>query len=248
MRVLSKVLLPLVFLLAFTTHAQNSREERKTQKEIKRLEKRERRDSLRKLPIDRYVSLDIVNGLFPNPLGRLNVGYTQSLNSKWAVGGSVGIGFDAISYAGDNEDYFLYEFRPEILYNLGNDRWSQYYVGLEVFFISHKETLRDNDFEPVNTSNGTIDLIAYDSATYQRRKSGFLINFGEFTNLSDRWALRTSVGLGARAKDNSFSNLENPRVENFNDDFILNFNRARKEGLRWGVEFNFSFRLIYKIH
>jgi len=235
-----------LFLLTSNLQAQDTREERKEQREQKRLDKWARKDSLQSLPINSYLSLDLVSAALPNPLGRLNVGYITPLNERWSIGGSAGIGINATAWIRNKEDYFLWEVRPEILYNLGKGRRFQHYLGLELFYISHQETLVDGNFNPVNTLNGTVNSISFDRADYKRKKAGFLLNFGEYINFSDRWAIRTTVGLGARRKDNSYANLVNARIDNDNDEFFFNLDGTQREGNRWGLEVNLDFRLIYK--
>ena len=236
-----------LFLIATSLHAQDTREERKTIREQKRLDKWTRKDSIQSLPIQSYLSLDVISAVIPNPLGRLNIGYITPLNERWSIGGSAGVGINATAWITSKEDYFLWEVRPEVIYNLGKGKRFQHYLGVELFYISNKETLIDEDFEPVNTLNGTVNLISFERADYRRNKAGFLLNFGEYINFSDRWAFRTTVGIGARRKDISYANLINARIENDNDEFFFNLDGSHKEGTRWGVELNLDLRLIYKI-
>lgn len=246
MRITFIFLFALIFISP-TLSSQSLREERKALRAQERLDKWNRKDSLQRLPINTYLSLDLISTVFPNPLGRLNIGYSTPIRAKWSIGGSAGIGFNATSWVVNNEDYFLWEVRPEILYNLGKGRRFQHYLGLELFYIYHTQTLRNGNFEPVNDLDGAIELIAFDRTNYKRVKTGVLVNFGEYINFSDRWAMRTTVGIGVRRKDNSFSNLVNPQIENFDDGFFFDLSASQREGVQWGPEFNFDLRLIYKI-
>lgn len=238
-----------VTVLSITTiTAQDYRSERRTNREVAREQKRLKKDSIQNLRITTYLSLDLISTILPNPLGRLNVGYITPLNEKWSLGGSAGLGINATAWARDTEEYFLWELRPELIYNLGKGSRFQHYVGLELFYIYHTETLSNRDFEPVNTLNGLVNNIDYDSATFERHKAGALINFGEYINLSNRLAFRTTVGVGIRSKDNSYSDLVNPRIDEFEDEnHFGGLDPYRFEGTRLGVEFNLDFRLIYKI-
>lgn len=236
-----------LFFLSTTLQAQDAREERKAYRERKRINKENRKNDLQILPTNTYFSVDLISTVLPNSLGRLNIGYITPLNERWSIGGSAGVGFNATAWAGNTEDYFLWEVRPEILFNLGNGNRFQQYIGLELFHISNTQTLRNGDFKPVNDLDGAIEVIAYDRTNYQRVKSGFLVNFGQYINFSDRWGLRTTLGLGARRKDNSFSNLVNPTFQDFDDNFFLDLRPSQNEGVQWGVEVNLDVRLIYKI-
>ena len=229
--------------------AQTTREEKKAIRVEKRIKKIERRDSISRVPVKSYVSLSLVSPITPFP--RINVGYTRSLNSHWSVGGSVGVGFQGLPYTNeDSNNYSLYEIRPEVLYFIGKGEKYTNYIGLELFYINSKETLLFDTFNPVNDANGTVELIAFDRADYRRVKNGVLVNFGEYTRLSNKLMLRVNFGLGVRFKDNRYSNIENPsfRGFDFEDNFLFNdTNPRRDEGFSTGVEFNMDFRLIYKL-
>jgi len=226
--------------------SQETKDEREKRLSDERVAKLLRKDSIQDLPIHTYFSLDLINSIVPKSLGRLNIGYITPISEKWSVGGSAGIGFDAISYAGDNEDYFLWEVSPEILYNFGEGKRFRHYLSLELFYINHTETLEDDDFSPVNTLNGTVERIAFESARYERQKYGFVFNFGEHIDFTNRIAFRTSLGAGLRIKDNSFSNLVNAVVTDSERSFF-SFGDGLFEGSRLGFELNIDFRLIYKL-
>jgi hypothetical protein len=249
MRITTSALVIILLCCIQTLQAQTTREEKKAIRVEKRVKKIERRDSISRIPVKSYLSLSLVSPITPFP--RINVGYTKPLNSHWSVGGSVGVGFQGLPYTnGDSSNYSLYEIRPEVLYIIGKGEKYTNYVGLELFYINSKETLISDTFEPVNDANGTVDLIAFDRADYQRVKNGVLVNFGEYTRLSNTLMLRVNFGLGVRFKDNSYSNIENPNFRGF--DFEENFlfsdtNPRREEGFSTGFEFNMDFKLIYKL-
>lgn len=242
----------LLILFLFTTHfalSQTTREERKVIRVEKRIKKIERRDSISRIPVKSYVSLSLVSPLTPFP--RINVGYTRSLNTHWSVGGSVGVGFQGLPYTNeDTSNYSLYEIRPEVLYFIGKGEKYTNYIGLELFYINSKETLLFDTFNPVNDANGTVELVAFDRADYQRVKNGFLVNFGEYTRLSNKLMLRVNFGLGMRFKDNRYSDIQNASFVRFGFEdgfFFDDTNPRRDEGFSTGVEFNMDFRLIYKL-
>lgn len=242
----------LLILFLFTTHfalSQTTREERKVIRVEKRIKKIERRDSISRIPVKSYVSLSLVSPLTPFP--RINVGYTRSLNTHWSVGGSVGVGFQGLPYTNeDTSNYSLYEIRPEVLYFIGKGEKYTNYIGLELFYINSKETLLFDTFNPVNDANGTVELVAFDRADYQRVKNGFLVNFGEYTRLSNKLMLRVNFGLGMRFKDNRYSDIQNASFVRFDFEdgfFFDDTNPRRDEGFSTGVEFNMDFRLIYKL-
>lgn len=243
MRIKSISLLVLILLTPFflELQAQTAKELRIELREARRA----RKDSLQSLPINDYISLNL-NSLLPTDTPRINIGYIKSLNEKFAVGASLGIGTDALTYS-YKEDYFLWEVRPELIYNLGKRGRFHHFIGLETFYISNEETLRNDEFRPVNTQGGAIETVRFDRADYQRIKYGILLNYGEYINFSKKLALRTTIGAGVRFKDNSFSNLRNPVLnQNDIDGFGINGSRD-SEGFRTGFEFNLSFQFIYKL-
>ncbi|TVZ51846.1 hypothetical protein [Dokdonia sp. Hel_I_53] len=240
----------ILFFIVQALQAQTTREEKRASRLEERAHRIERRDSISRIPVGSYMSLSIVSPITPFP--RINMGYTQGINSHWSAGGSIGVGFQGLPFTNsDIEDYSLYEIRPEVLYFIGKGEKFTNYIGLELFYINSKETHLNNSFKPINDANGTVELIRYDSASYQRIKSGFLFNFGEYTRLSDKLMLRLNFGLGMRFKDNSYSDVENPSFSEFRSDawsIIGNPNPRRNEGLSKGFEFNMDFRLVYKLN
>ncbi len=233
-----------------TAYAQITREEKINSRLEKRANSIARRDSIARIPVGSYVSISMLSSIMPFP--RINVGYTSAINTHWSAGGSIGVGFQGLPFTNsDIEDYSLYEIRPEVLYFIGKGEKFTNYIGLELFYINSKETHLNNSFKPINDANGTVELIRYDSASYQRIKSGFLFNFGEYTRLSDKLMLRLNFGLGIRFKDNSYSAIENPSFSEFRSDawsIIGNPNPRRNEGFSKGFEYNMDFRLVYKLN
>lgn len=230
--------------------AQVSKEDKKTARITKRDAKVQRRDSLSKVPVGSYLSISASKVITPFP--RINVGYITPLSEKWSIGGSAGIGFQGLPFTTDtSEDYSLWEVRPEIIYYIGKGKKFTNYIGLELFYVNSKETILFDNFNPVNDLSGTVELITFDRADYERTKSGFIFNFGEHTRLSDKLMVRTNFGLGVRFKDNVYSNLENAAFTTFDENENIIFpdtNPRRDEGSKVGFEFNFDLRLIYKFN
>ncbi len=239
-----KSILLLIFLISFigitqTTETPTKKEQRQEKKEIRRAKK----DSLQSLPIGSYFTFDLLK-LLPAEAPRITLGYVHSINNKWSAGTTLGIGTSDFIFS-YKENYTSWELRPQVVYNLGNRRRFHHFLSAEVFYITHKETLFNNEFIPVNTQNGAIEAIAYDRADFERLKYGITLNYGEIINFSKTLALRTIIGGGIRFKDNIYSNLLNPRATE-SDTFLFN-NLYAKEGFLIGFEFNVSLQLIYKL-
>lgn len=239
----------IVILLVLYIPSQVEGQTTKERRAASRKAKIERRDRIARIPNNSFVSLSLVNALVPFP--RINIGYITPLNDKWSYGGSAGIGFNALpDTTGERENYFLWELRPEIIYYIGRGEKYRNFIGIELFHINSRETIRSDNFDPVNDLNGTIELVGFDSADYERNKSGFLFNFGEFTRLSDKLMVLTKFGLGVRFKDNIYSNVANQRLVSFGVNevlFVGDTSVKRREGLSVGLELNFDLRLVYKL-
>ncbi len=241
------LILSFSFLLCSNLQAQITKELRQERKEA-RIEERRikniKRDSLQSLPIDSYIFWDF-SVIFPNENPRLNVGYIHKINEKWSVGTSAGIGLEFANLR-NVDDYKLWEVRPQVVFNLGKGRRFQHFLSAEAFFIRNSETRFNGSFRPINDNNGEFQAINYTRADYGRIKQGLTINYGEYINISSSLALRTTVGFGFRYKDVSFSNIQGASIDFNSDDFFL-FDDAPREGLRSGIELNFSFQLLYKL-
>ena len=204
---------------------------------------------------DAYFTFDPVNTFSPVPLPRFNVGYFMpvSKSDRWRIGTSVGYGFEQASiYEVTEQDYRLWEIRPQLIYHLKRGTRIKAFFSLELFYINHTETRIDSQFDP-NSKLATFnigpeidtDAIGFDQADYKRIKYGFTINYGDYIRFSDRVGLRSSVGIGMRIKDNSYSNIVNP-VSEARDGFFFIRNRYYiNEGVSVGVEVHLSFRLYF---
>lgn len=241
-----------IVIVLFSYHysqAQNTTEDRKAKQVAKREATVIRKDSLAKIPVGSYLSISIPKALTAFP--RISLGYMTPLSDRWSIGGSAGIGFSGLPFTTNNiEDYSLWELRPEVIYYLGKGKKFTNYIGIELFYINSKETLLFDNFDPINDANGTVEIVQFDSADYERTKSGFVFNFGEYARLSEKLMLRTTFGVGMRFKDNVYSNVQNPTFTTFdiNDSIIISdLNPRRNEGFDVGFEFNLDFRLIYKL-
>lgn len=232
-----------LFLIIFgsqTLEAQTKKDQRIEKREIRKA----RKDSLKSLPIASYFTIDLLK-LLPTDVPRLNIGYIYNLNNKWFVGSTIGYGTDDVIFT-NKEEYSLFEIRPQLLYNLGQGKSFHHFLSVEMFYINHKEVLRDRTLTPVNNQNGAIDAIAFDLANFKRTKYGFTLNYGEYTNFSNRLALRTIIGGGIRFKDNVYTGLVNARATESEEWLFRDL--YNREGFNVGFEFNFSLQLIYKLN
>lgn len=197
-----------------------------------------------------YFTFDPINTFIDVPLPRINVGYFTpvSKSDRWRIGTSIGVGSKNVSIYEVEDDYNLWEIRPQLIYHLKRGTRIKAFFSLELFYIHHTETRRNSNFRPegdfpvIDVGPGLSTHVAFDQADYRRTKYGFTINYGDYIRFSDRIGLRSSAGIGMRIKNNEYTNVVNPRSDDF-DSFVRPY--YLNEGVSVGAEVHISFRLYF---
>jgi|GEM_PF-5461205 len=94
-----------------------------------------------------FITTNLLSPLNPfHP--RLRFGYIHSLDLKWKIGLDLGYGRGIHIHPsdGNEEDYQLWEVRPQLYYELKSKSRSVRYISFELFYIHNTETLRDSFF------------------------------------------------------------------------------------------------------
>lgn len=183
---------------------------------------------------------------------RWNFGYMRKFNDRYWYEINFGYGNDAISINFDEEGgwitniYNLYEFRPELYYDLKPNSRLKQLVSVELFYINHTDKFQNNWFYDLNEHT----YYTYDSADYKRIKFGFTINYNLIYNISKKIALMQKTGIGFRNRKVIYSNIVNKTEDpNFDDDsggiFATN-TFLKNNGVDYGVNFNLDLKIIYK--
>lgn len=149
---------------------------------------------------------------------RWRVGYIHAINKKWKVGLDVGYGARSISFSDfDNrieDEYRLWEVRPEVYFIVNPKRRTQKYFSIELFYINHSDIIYDDEYYP-----GHGVTIGFDSAQYERQKYGIHFKFGLFIHPTKRLGINVYAGVGLRIRTNTYSEISNPmNIEDDNDD------------------------------
>lgn len=196
-----------------------------------------------------YFTFDIFSSLNKySP--RWRVGYIRDIHPKWKIGLNLGYGNRNISYTQYvdeifEEDYVLWELRPELYYVIKQSQKSTFYSSFESYYINHKDVFHNKSIRQVSGRN-----ISYDQAHYFRQKYGFNFNIGAFRNLGQKLGLNYYIGTGLKIRNNSFYNIINPSPlpDNYYDgiDMYDTFEYASQEGLKYGFNFSIGFKLFIK--
>ena len=178
---------------------------------------------------------------------RWRVGYIQDIHPKWKIGFNFGYGNENISYTqyidkNFEEDYKLWEIRPELYYVIKQSQKATGYCSFELYYIHHTDVFHNLSYAP--TGGG---YFSYDQADYLRQKYGFNFNIGTFSNLGRKLGLNFYTGLGLKIRNNSFSNIINPMpTEYFERDMYDDFEFREKEGVKAGFNFSIGLKLFIK--
>lgn len=200
------------------------------------------------LNIDSYITLNLFSSIDPfNP--RWRVGYINNINPHWKLGVEFGYGSRSLSlftyewftFGRNIEDnYQLWEVRPELYYVFNPNRKSIGYVSSELFYIHHTDIYHNDNITTKN--NG---FFKYESANYRRQKYGFLVKSGIFINTRSKIGLNIYTGLGFRFRNNTLSNIIEPiPYKDRRDMIVIEYNEL--EGLYFGFNYSLGFRLFYK--
>ena len=191
---------------------------------------------------DSYISFDLTT-LLDSRAPRLRASYFKDINSHWKIGTAVGYGNRGLSFfAGNNnsdriqDDYKLWEVRPEIIWIENPEDEDKRYLSLELFYVNHTDVLLQGEFR----QDGLI--VPYNSVDYQRQKYGLNIKYGFILDINDRLSFNLYSGLGFRIRNNVFKNAD------ISDDF---FSRNIFGGIKYreqgGSDFNYNFPLGLKL-
>lgn len=181
---------------------------------------------------------------------RWDLGYYRSLNDRFIVGVEVGYGnYDSsVGFTMDNdilnEDYQLFEIRPEVMYIINPKRRTKKFFSGEIFYISHTDAFTTSRFN----ENGYE--YTFDSADFKRIKYGFNLNYGMVINFTKNFGMIPKVGLGFRHRDVKYSNIVNKSEQYYeNEDFIFPSirNFIENAGKDSGVNFVFDVKLFFRI-
>jgi len=190
-----------------------------------------------------HISFDLFSSL--NVFSpRWRIGYIQTIDPKWKAGINLGYGNKASSYTyflnHFEENYKLWEIRPEIYKVFNYNGKTEKYLSVELFYINHTDVFHNWYYYPREGGE-----ISFDKVDFRRQKYGFNCNVGEFIFIKNGFSINIFTGLGLRMRSSSFTNIVNPRsTETFTDMFDFNEYRE-KEGLDPGFSYSLGLKLIF---
>ncbi|HLO61197.1 MAG TPA: hypothetical protein VK179_20775 [Bacteroidales bacterium] len=178
---------------------------------------------------------------------RFRLGYTNFFSDHWSHSIQVGFGShmifpDSTFYYNHplEDNYKLWEIRSEGRYYVSGMREHVMpYVGLDIFYIHHTQTMHNSSFIATNGTEWT-----YGTADYLRRKAGFNIIGGAVFRMNRILAIETYGGVGVRMRNNSYYNVESLTP---GEKWFESLNYYYKEGVHWtynltcGVRISFMF-------
>ncbi len=199
-----------------------------------------------------FATFSIFSSLDPfNP--RYRVGYIQNLSPKWKLGVDLGYGSRKLSWSSSlftttyltsfggavEEDYRLWEIRPELYYIIDPSHKYLQYISTEVFYI-HQTDAYQHD----HVDKNDMGYFNFDKADFKRQKIGSHIKYGIFINPGEKLGLNVYTGIGFRFRNNTFSDIINLVPYDDPREVAVDYNEV--EGLFFGFNFSFGFRLYYR--
>lgn len=181
---------------------------------------------------------------------RYRFGYIHSINEKWRIGADIGFGSEhttiKILENYDTEDYLLFEGRFEVYHILNPTKRVNMYISGETYFIHHTERYIYDEF---NSDDQDV-TIRYDRADLTRNKYGVNLKFGVFVPFGDKIGVNAYIGAGPRVRDVEFSNLVNPTIADYYEDYHDGWwsNNYQNEGVDVGFNFALGIKFFYRIN
>lgn len=182
---------------------------------------------------------------------RYRLGYTHGISGHLRAGIEVGYGSENTTVVifdddfSDRDNYALFEILPQITYIFNPTHPVNHYIALQGFYLNQDEQFFNNSYFE---SNLRVQ-IRYDQADYNRKKVGANLLYGVYIPFGNApIGIDISGGLGIRSRKNTYSNIVNPRAENFFDDDEFFENYREDSGTRVGINFSLGFKLTYNLN
>ena len=184
---------------------------------------------------------------------RYRLGYTHGITEHFRAGIEIGYGSDNTTLTiiqgeiEETENYSLFEVLPQVTYIFNPTYRVNHYIALQGFYLNHNERFFNDSYRDTNLGFN----IRYDQADYNRKKIGANLLYGVYIPFgSAPVGIDISTGLGIRSRNNTFSNIINPRADQFfeEDDFFdfSNFNEIN--GTSVALNFALNIKLTYNFN
>lgn len=196
---------------------------------------------------------------------RYSFGYFYPINEKYSVGGSIGFGSNSILVGAvgnktwteivgkPQQDYRIFEIRPEIQKHFRKSKKTPHFIGLQFQYLYHTDTFH----ERVRYYTSQVDYrVNADYGEFLRIKYGVLFEYGMHIhfNKNKSWGLVPKLGIGVKNRYTKYKNLKNVKIHPYDDwegnmfiYFDLNpTNFYEYTGAVIGLDMNFDVSLFYR--
>jgi hypothetical protein len=185
---------------------------------------------------------------------RYNVGYMHKVARRWWAGTALGYGNYTSSFGMSvtsdriNNDYKIFEVRPEIFFDLRPSSKLKHLVSAEFFYINHKDRFTTDRY----FANEGITEYKFDAADYKRIKAGVNINYSLMFYFAERLGLIWKAGFGIANRNVKYSNFTNRReVDNsggssYEGNILGTDQYIDFSGTRTKFNFDLDLKLFYK--
>lgn len=179
---------------------------------------------------------------------RLRLGYTYIVSQHYSQTFEIGYGHtkifpDSSFYLHKTlfPDYRMWEMRTESRYYFtGIRKYVIPYAAFEIYYIRHRQTMYNNNFQPENEELS----VYYNKADFRRTKSGFNIKTGFIFRMGPVAAFELYGGFGVRLRHNQYTNVD---VEQLTDGpgWFDDWNYYYYEGSKWNYNLTAGAKLSF---
>lgn len=187
---------------------------------------------------------------------RYTLGYGLMLNENWELNLALGYGnakimpVKSLNLIYDfNDDYKLFEIRPEVKYYYRTNVKTPHFVSLEFSYLNHQDHFSIGSY----TNYDSNWAIGYRQANYQRIKIAATLNYGFdlHFNKEHTFGLTPKLGFGVRKRNVEFTNLIDAKPYEVNDEVFIYPNQREGDfvyyaGKRFGFDMLFTIKGFYK--
>lgn len=214
----------LLFLIAFSTKAQNGQANNSESKSS-------------------YVNVSVFS-MADLYAPRLRFGYIQHLAPHWKAGLDFGYGTKSLAFlttdANVGTEYSLWEIRPELHYIFNPEAKTLKYVSVEAFYIDQDHVFVNNEYRSSNNEE-----LRFAQADFTRQKYGMHFKFGLFLDIGKHLGFNFFGGLGFRIADKQYTNVINAQ-EVIETARVFN-GPYDKEGRTFGFNPSLGVKFYYKL-
>lgn len=191
-----------------------------------------------------YHSVITVSSFAPFRDQRFNVGYMHQLNSRWWLGTEIAYGQKGMTpyNLGFEDDYKIYEVKPELYYSLDPRSRLKHFLSAELSYLNHRSERTNAGYYD---SSG--EYYRFDAADFRRIRKGLSINYSILLHRESSWfGFMPKVGIGIAHRSVRYHHVEGKQPDFEGPDDMRFFPNFDREQSNMRLMVNVDMKFIFK--